>query len=142
MHRIGWAFSADCKRFLGLSLALLGLMLMAAGEASALQCPRGEIWRVSKNICVPRGEKLVDSKARSYAPKSEVIEGRVFYGPTVGAKPSQETEPENADAGPSEKPTDMETPATYVAAKRPKPPVSAPAPSPYGALSLDSFAKP
>jgi hypothetical protein len=140
MHRIGWAFSAESKRFLGLPLALLGLMLMASGEASARQCPRGQIWRVSRNVCAPKGEKLGALKANSYAPKSEVIEGRIFYGPTVGAKPSQE--PEGVDAAPSENPAEMETPAAYVAAKRPKPPVSAPGPSPYGALSLDSFAKP
>jgi hypothetical protein len=143
MHRIGRAPSADHKRFLGLPLAIVGLMLMTAGEASARQCPRGEILRVSKNVCVPKGEKLGASKALSFAPKSEVIEGRVFYGPTVRTKPSQETEPETVDGAPSDKPTEAE-PAAYVAAKRPKSPVSpsAPSPSPYGALSLDSFAKP
>ncbi len=142
MHRIGWAFSADCKRFLVLLLAIVGLALMAAGEASARQCPRGEIWRVSKNVCAPKGEKFGALKANSYAPKSEVVGGHVFYGPSVGAKPSQEKEPETVDAAPSDNPADMEAPATYVAAKRPKPPSSAPAPSPYGELSLDSFAKP
>jgi len=142
MHRTGWAFSADWEKILGLPLAILGLMLMAAGDASARQCPRGEIWRVSKNICAPRGEKFGALKANSYAPTSELIDGRVFYGPTVGAKPSRGPEPEIADTAPSGTATDMETPATYVVAKRPKPPVSAPQPSPYGALSLDSFAKP
>ncbi len=142
MHRIGRASSADSKRFPGLPLAIVGLLLIAPGEATARQCPRGQILRVSKNVCVPKGEKLGASRALGYAPKSETIEGRVFYGPSVRAKPSQETEPETTDAAPSDKPTDAEALAANVAAKRPKPPLAAPSPSPYGALSLDSFTKP
>jgi hypothetical protein len=120
MQRIRKAPRAGHTRFRPLALALSSLLLIAAGPALARQCPRGQILRVSKNICVAKGRAV----------GRHVFYGPTFYGPT---KPSREPEEPAADLEPASIP-----------AKKPKPPAPglSPSPSPYGELSLESFAKP
>jgi hypothetical protein len=119
MQRIRKAPRAGHPLFPPLALAFSTLLLLAAAPAVARQCPRGQILRVSKNICVAKGEAI----------RGHIYYGATLHGPT---KSSPEPEEQAADLAPA-----------AIPAKKPKPPSPAPpSPSPYGELSLESFAKP
>jgi len=138
MHRIRKAPSAGRKHFPPLPLAFFAALLLVAGPVAARQCPRGQFLRVSKNICVPKGETI----------GRHVFYGPTFHGPTVQTKASPESEPEAEAAAyaPNAGPADADKPITAIAAKKPKGPSASastsPSPSPYGELSLESFPKP
>jgi hypothetical protein len=125
---------AGPKSFARLALAFSSLLLFATAPALARQCPRGQILRVSKNMCVAKG-----AAAKSHLVKGETVGGRVFYGPTIHGptNPSPEPEAQSADLAPAAEPDRQ---PTAVAARKPKP--SGPVVSPYGELSLESFPKP
>ncbi|WP_294535144.1 hypothetical protein [uncultured Rhodoblastus sp.] len=118
-----------------LALAFSTLLPLAAGPALARHCPRGQILRVSKNVCVA---------------KREAVGRHVYYGPTYRGptKPSSEPEEQAANLEPDSRAggADLlaDRPAAAVPPKKPKPPSSAVSPSlsPYGELSLESFPKP
>jgi hypothetical protein len=112
-----------------LALAFSTLLPLAAGPALARQCPRGQILRVSKNVCVA---------------KREAIGRHVYYGPTYRGptKPSSEPEEQAADLRPDSGAVETDRPTAAIPAKKPKPPAWDPTLSPYGELSLESFAKP
>ena len=139
MQRIRKVPGASLKCFPRLALASSVVLLLAAAPALARQCPRGQILRVSKNICVAKGAAFKAHVAKGQAAKGETVGGRVFYGPTVQGpgKPASEPEAQSADLEPAVEPDRQ--PAA-VAVRKPKPP--GPVLSPYGELSLESFPKP
>jgi hypothetical protein len=130
MQRIRKAPAAGHRNFPPLALALGAVLLVAAGPVLARQCPRGQILRVSKNVCVAKGEAT----------------GRHFYGPTFRGptKPAPEPETQSADLAPAAEAMEPDRPTAYIPAKKPKPPAPSlsPSASPYGELSLESFPKP
>lgn len=128
MHKVRKAPGAFHKSFPRLAPAFSALILLAAAPALATQCPRGQILRVSKNICVPKGEAI----------RNHIFYGPTFRGPT---KPPPEPEAQSVVLEPAVEPDRQ---PTSVAARKPKPPAReiAPSPSPYGELSLESFPKP
>jgi hypothetical protein len=136
MHRIRKPPDAGARCFPALARALSTLLLLAAGPVLARQCPRGQILRVSKNICVAKGEAV----------GGHVYYGSTFHGPTRGAKSSPEREPESqsADLQPAAGAAEADRPPAPIPAKKPRPPSPAlsPSASPYGELSLESFPKP
>jgi hypothetical protein len=144
MHRIRKAPGASLKCFPRLALACSAVLLLAAAPALARQCPRGQILRVSKNICVAKGAAFKGHVAKSQTPKGpatkgETIGGRVFYGPTVEGQGKTAPEPEAQSAG-LEPAAEADRQPTAVAPRKPKPP--GPVLSPYGELSLETFPKP
>ena len=139
MHRIRKAPGAGPTCFPRLALAFSSLLLFAAAPALARQCPRGQILRVSKNICVAKGGAFKGHVAKGQATKGETVGGRVFYGPTYQGPSTPSPEPENQSAD-LEPAAEADRQPTSVAPRKPKP--SGPVLSPYGELSLESFPKP
>jgi hypothetical protein len=139
MQRIRKAPGAGPTCFPRLALAFSSLLLFAAAPALARQCPRGQILRVSKNICVAKGAAFKGQTFKGHLAKGEAVGGHVFYGPTYQgpSKTSPEPEAQSADLEPAAEPDRQPSSA---APRKPKLP--GPVLSPYGELSLESFPKP
>ena len=138
MNGFGNIFRARLGKGLWRGPFFFGLLLLAVAPVAAKQCPRGQIFRVSKNMCID---------------KSEAVGLGIVRGPAGAAKPA--ATPDKAAAKSDEpaatpdKPADVGdgTPsvpvepapqsASVAADEPPKPPSS-----PYGELTLESFAKP
>jgi hypothetical protein len=114
------------KRALSFRVIVCGLICFAAAPAVARQCPRGEYLRVSKGICVSKADAR-KHLGTSHGPtrNSDAPEGKAevstAYAPVKGPSSSALEAVENPKA----------TKASAANAPR----------SPYGELSLDSFAK-
>ena len=120
-------FGARRRNRLWRGPAFLGLLLLAAAPVAAKQCPRGQIFRVSKNMCMDR---------------NEAIDLGIVHGAKSADKPAPKPAeaPEPSQAAPSA-PVEPESRPAAVVDEPPKAPPPAP-PSPYGELTLESFAKP
>jgi hypothetical protein len=119
------------KRALSFRLAVTVLICFAAAPAVARQCPRGEYLRVSKGICVPKAD------ARRHLGTSHGFAGK------GGAIPAGMVLM-HSEASTSYAPVKTPSSAALEAVDNPKgsKASAANAPhSPYGELSLDSFAK-
>jgi hypothetical protein len=128
MHKILTA--SDRKRALSFGLAVSALISLAAAPAVARQCPRGEYLRVSKGICVPKSDAR-RHLGTSHAPagKGGVPNGMVLM---------------HSEASTAYAPVKTPSSGALEAVDNPKGSKgsTATAPrSPYGELSLDSFAK-
>lgn len=68
-------------------LALSALTPMSPGEA-ATKCPRGEILRVSKHLCVPKAENFALVRHTREQPKSPAAEENPVAAATASSKPA------------------------------------------------------
>jgi hypothetical protein len=120
------------KRALALGLAISALICLAAAPAAARQCPRGEYLRVSKGICVPRAD------ARKHLGSSHLPAGK----PGVVIPEGMEVIP--SEASTAYAPVKTPSSGALDAVETPRTPKtsSANAPlSPYGELTIETFAK-
>jgi hypothetical protein len=112
-----------------LGLAISALICLAAPPVVARQCPRGEYLRVSKGICVPRAD------ARKHLGSSHLPAGN--RGVVI---------PEGMEVMHSEAYAPAKTPSSGAleAVEIPRTPKASSAntpQSPYGELTIESFAK-
>jgi hypothetical protein len=130
MHPLRKATATRCLSFPLLALTLATVLPLGAGPAFARQCPRGQILRVSKNICVAKGA---------------AVPGHTYFGPTFRGpnKASPEPETQSADLEPAAGAADMERALAAAPAKKARPPAVplSPSASPYGELNLESFVR-
>jgi hypothetical protein len=117
-----------------MSFLTSGLLLLSIAPVSAGQCPRGEIFRVSKNACID---------------KAEAVKLGIVHGSAGAPKPDAAQKPEDDGAAATESPAEAaaQQQASVPVAPRPEshaspPATTAPPSSPYGALTLENFAKP
>jgi hypothetical protein len=119
------------KRALSFWLAVSALICFAAAPAVARQCPRGEYLRVSKGICVPKSE------ARKHLGTSHGPAGR-------GGAISDGMVLMHSEASTAYAPVKTPSSGALEAVDNPKGSKTStanPPRSPYGELSLESFAK-
>jgi hypothetical protein len=119
------------KRALMVRLAIVAPVCLAAAPLAAGPCARGQIYQVSKKTCIDKAD----------AAKLGIYHGRVDSpkpAPDAAADDApQDTAADSAPAAPDPAPAAQQNAEAPVA----PPAQPAPAPSPYGALSLESFAK-
>jgi hypothetical protein len=131
------AFGARRRNRLWRGSAFFGLLLLVAAPVAAKQCPRGQIFRVSKNMCMDRNEAIdlgIVHGAKSAdkpAPK-----------PAEAPEPSQAAPSDPIELRPAAVADDTPKDIAKDPAKDPAKPLAPPPPSPYGELTLESFAKP
>jgi hypothetical protein len=115
------------QRALSFGLAVTALICLAAAPAVARQCPRGEYLRVSKGVCVAKAD------ARKHLGTS--------HGP-AGARDGVANPLIEAESPTAYAPVKAPSSAAQEAIENPK---GAKAPSisqsPYGELTIESFAK-
>ncbi len=121
----------------GISLA--GLFLLAVAPVEAAQCPTGQIYRVSKKVCMDRAEAVKLGIVHAAG-------GKTAQPPKAELAPEAEpaSEPERAAAPEPRGSALADSAAEPAPAAAPAPPSPQPAatPSPFGALTIENFSKP
>src|SRR5271157_6090298 len=124
------------KRALSLRLAVSAMICLAVAPAVARQCPRGEFYRVSKGICVPKA----DARKRLGGPHGWArAHGGVGIPQGMEVIHSEASTAYAPDKHPASEAEDA------VALKLKQPVSASPANvshSPYGELTIETFAKP